>query len=219
MLISPRRSADGPYSAGYTFPPRAPIGTTAAVDPERKYETQTASKQLRCLLRKLHHQIFIVMSTTSEDLNYRSLSILVIYLLVCASLTGYIACSLYARQRYLRQHGAKREEHRYIPVFVALAALSLGATWYYMFSFFAYSYRDWACRTGSVGTAPLTARDIELWLRDTKLFQEAWGAVVESPWRFWWSEQIFLWTTGWSLFLGVSGKFKPHACYTIRSLL
>lgn len=148
------------------------------------------------------------MSTTSDGPFYRSLPILVGYLLVCASLTGYIVHSLYSRLRYLRQHGQKRAEHRYIPLFATLAILSLGATWYHMFSFFAYSYRDWACRTGFVESTPLTARDLELWLKDTKLFREAWGAVVESPWRFWWSEQIFLWTTGWSLFLGISGKLQ-----------
>ncbi|KAJ9193480.1 hypothetical protein DTO164E3_7879 [Paecilomyces variotii] len=152
------------------------------------------------------------MSTTSDGPFYRSLPILVGYLLVCASLTGYIVHSLYSRLRYLRQHGQKRAEHRYIPLFATLAILSLGATWYHMFSFFAYSYRDWACRTGFVESTPLTARDLELWLKDTKLFREAWGAVVESPWRFWWSEQIFLWTTGWSLFLGISGRRNqiPH---------
>ncbi|GAD98059.1 hypothetical protein AN4634.2 [Paecilomyces variotii No. 5] len=152
------------------------------------------------------------MSTTADDISYRSLPILGGYLSVCAGLAGYIVYSLYGRLRYLRQHGEKREEHRYIPLFAALAILSFGATWYHMFSFFAYSYRDWACRTGFLGSVSLTARDLELWLRDTKLFQEAWGAVVESPWRFWWSEQIFLWTVGWSLFLGISGRRNgiPH---------
>lgn len=155
------------------------------------------------------------MSTIPDNISYRSLPILGGYLSVCAGLTGYIVHSLYSRLRYLKQHGEKRAEHRYIPLFAALAILSLGATWYHMFSFFAYSYRDWVCRTGFLGSASLTAQDLELWLRDTKLFQEAWGAVVESPWRFWWSEQIFLWTVGWSLFLGISGKNKSYMPCTI----
>lgn len=47
---------------------------------------------------------------------------------------------------------------------------------------------------------------LELWLQNTKLFREAWETVIETPSRFWWSGQIFLWTTGWTLFLGVMGK-------------
>lgn len=93
-------------------------------------------------------------------------------------------------------------------MFTALAALSLGFTWCYMFSFFAYSYHDWACERGIVPDV-VDVRKLEMWLRDTKLFKEAWETVSETPQRFWWSGQIFLWTVGWSLFLGVMGKY----CY------
>lgn len=102
-----------------------------------------------------------------------------------------------------------------------------------MFAFFAHSYRAWAgsqqsqsqqlllaaaataasgsstsSDIGSVGSGAQSISTIfklEMWLRDAKLFREAWETVIESPARFWWSGQIFLWATGWGLFLGVMG--------------
>ena len=88
-----------------------------------------------------------------------------------------------------------------------------------MFALFAHSYRAWAgsqqaqsqqllLAAGGSGSGVLSISTIfklEMWLRDAKLFREAWETVIESPARFWWSGQIFLWATGWSLFLGVMG--------------
>ncbi|CAL5873943.1 uncharacterized protein PFLUO_LOCUS8228 [Penicillium psychrofluorescens] len=97
-----------------------------------------------------------------------------------------------------------------------------------MFAFFAHSYRTWAGSQqsqtqqlllaaaagsgggiGSVGSGVQSISTIfklEMWLRDAKLFREAWETVIESPARFWWSGQIFLWATGWSLFLGIMAR-------------
>lgn len=78
-----------------------------------------------------------------------------------------------------------------------------------MFACFAHSYRNWEQSVGTLNSQDLDASlmtRLELWLQNTKLFREAWETVIETPARFWWSGQIFLWTTGWSLFLGVMGK-------------
>jgi hypothetical protein len=88
-----------------------------------------------------------------------------------------------------------------IYLFSALAALSLGSTWFYMFSFFARSYRDWAA------VAVPNSLDLGGWLRDSALFKEAWGVAISSGERFWWTGQIFPFTTLWSFCLGVEGLF------------
>lgn len=104
--------------------------------------------------------------------------------------------------------------HSYGPqftIFITLSILSIVTTWYYMFAFFAHSYRSWEAgqsptQQALIEVAPLLAK-WEMWLRDSKLFREAWGSVFATPARTWWSGQIFLWTIGWSLFLGVMGLY------------
>ncbi|KAL2009055.1 hypothetical protein VTN00DRAFT_7249 [Thermoascus crustaceus] len=145
---------------------------------------------------------------TVEVDHYRSLPILITYLLIALMLTESIVRRLYRRYRYLKSQSQTEwlTRRRNVALFTLLAILSLGSTWYYMFSFFAYSYHDWACERGVLGGNGMDVRKLELWLRDTKLFKEAWETVSETPQRFWWSGQIFLWTVGWSLFLGVMGR-------------
>lgn len=73
-----------------------------------------------------------------------------------------------------------------------------------MVSFFMKSYEDW-----QASHVFMLSDDGELqlgeWLSDVKLFQDVWGAVVESPQRWWWSQQIFLATAAWSVFLAAEG--------------
>ncbi|KAJ5257078.1 hypothetical protein N7478_013182 [Penicillium angulare] len=89
-------------------------------------------------------------------------------------------------------------------------------TWFYMISLFFYSYDSWANSPDGLVylnlELPLLVR-IGLWLKKTYLFQEAWEAVSENPTRVWWSGQIFGWTIGWGLFLGIAGRRYriPHA--------
>ena len=149
--------------------------------------------------------------------------VLLSYLLLAFSITVYICRTLYYTQYGKRPalqpssnttqwNDVARSQVVPLLVFALLSALSLGSTWYYMFAFFAHSYGDWvACHKGIIDTSPgllnavyrLEFEKIELWLRDTELFEQAWNTVVETSQRFWWSEQIFFWTAGWSLFLGV----------------
>lgn len=164
---------------------------------------------------------------------YRSLPILLSYITVCATLSLHTCRTIHARYKTRQSRNdwsstaTTTNPRRHFRIFVTLAALSLAATWYYMFAFFAHSYRTWAGSQqsqtqqlllaaaagsgggiGSVGSGVQSISTIfklEMWLRDAKLFREAWETVIESPARFWWSGQIFLWATGWSLFLGIMG--------------
>ncbi|EPS33901.1 hypothetical protein PDE_08863 [Penicillium oxalicum 114-2] len=145
------------------------------------------------------------------DLGYRSLPILAGYLILAASLAAN-ACRII----YVRYHARRKQNdwdrshgHAQFLLFALLAALSLGATWYYMFAFFAHSYRNWAASQTLIDLADAQVNmltKLELWLQNAKLFREAWETVIETPARFWWSGQIFLWTTGWSVFLGVMAR-------------
>jgi hypothetical protein len=142
---------------------------------------------------------------------YRSLPILASYIILAAAL-ALNACRVIYRRYQARQKAndwtfPTRRTHFF--VFTALAALSLGATWYYMFAFFAHSYHNWEETRSTLdlqGAEVSTLFKLEMWLQKTKLFREAWETVIETPARFWWSGQIFLWTTGWSVFLGIMGK-------------
>jgi hypothetical protein len=160
---------------------------------------------------------------------YRSLPILLSYIALCATLSLHTCQTIHARYKTRQSRNdwsssttTTSNPRRHFRIFVSLAALSLAATWYYMFAFFAHSYRAWAgsqqslfqqlllaaAGSGSVGSgvqSTSTIFKLETWLRDAKLFREAWETVIESSARFWWSGQIFLWATGWSLFLGVMG--------------
>ena len=85
-------------------------------------------------------------------------------------------------------------------IFTVLAVLSLSSTWYYMFRFFEWSYNDWKL------TRP-AAQSLQLgsWLRDTKLFEQAWTAVLVNRARAWWSAQIIGFCVYWSVSLGWQG--------------
>ncbi|KAL3467167.1 hypothetical protein BJX64DRAFT_191872 [Aspergillus heterothallicus] len=149
--------------------------------------------------------------------HWRSVSLFVGYLstvtflsLVCIR----TICARYcARQR--NNDWAHPQRRGQFVLFSLLAAVSLGSTWYYMISLFFYSYNTWATSPEGVlyagSETPLVTR-MGLWLNKTYIFQEAWETVSETPERVWWSGQIFGWTIGWSLLLGITGRryHIPH---------
>lgn len=146
-------------------------------------------------------------------MEYRSLPILLVYLTTCASLTAFLASSIYQRAKSQSRHAFSRDSSarttaRTRFIFILLSLLSLYATWSYMLAFFAWSYRNWQLTSTNAPKPedPTNSfMNLELWLRDTKLFKQAWETVVETPARAWWSGQIFWFATGWSLLLGVLG--------------
>ncbi|KAH8648515.1 hypothetical protein BX600DRAFT_517896 [Xylariales sp. PMI_506] len=92
-------------------------------------------------------------------------------------------------------------------VFALLAAASLGTTQYHLFSFFAQSYREWEedQLAGAGAGAGAGALRLGSWLRDTKLFEQAWRSAMATESRFWWTQQIFCFAAGWSVLLGTEG--------------
>ncbi|KAF8477555.1 hypothetical protein BDZ91DRAFT_806831 [Kalaharituber pfeilii] len=87
-----------------------------------------------------------------------------------------------------------------IVTFSLLTLTALSLTWYHMFRLFNLSYTQWDQNAG-----PNIPRAIGYWLRDTKLFEEAYRSVVMTPERWWWSQQIFLVCFGWGVWLSYQG--------------
>ena len=58
------------------------------------------------------------------------------------------------------------------------------------------------------------------WLKHTGLFEQAWTIVCDGPLRWWWSEQLCLFTVGfWTVFLLTTGAYTPKLCRPMALLL
>lgn len=149
-----------------------------------------------------------------ETSNVGPIAILTSYLALAATLTYSIINSIATRhtQTAKSKPTNRKERKDVIALFSILAIGSLGITWFYMFSFFAQSYSDWALIQAArrfEGISGAGNIDLGSWLRDSKLFKEAWGVAMESRARWWWTQQIFSWTTFWSFWVGVEGMDLP----------
>lgn len=152
----------------------------------------------------------------NPPIHYRSILLFIGYLSLITSLALRCCRTIYsryqARQRNNDWANSQRRTHLFL--FLFLAAMSLGTTWYYMISLFIRTYDNWATSPQGYPYAteetPLITR-MGLWLYNTYIFQEAWETVSETPARVWWSGQIFGWTIGWSLFLAITGILPPIA--------
>ncbi|GAA5943141.1 uncharacterized protein JCM15063_005215 [Sporobolomyces koalae] len=87
--------------------------------------------------------------------------------------------------------------------FLALAVVSLTATWTYMGLYFQHSFREAAADRG-IASASFSTRE---WLNDVSLFKQAWGYVCDTAERYWWSEQLMYWTTGpLTILMSIEGR-------------
>ncbi|RPB20497.1 hypothetical protein L211DRAFT_829397 [Terfezia boudieri ATCC MYA-4762] len=138
--------------------------------------------------------------------NTKSISIFTSYFLAIVTCAFVIVRSILSSFRFCKRNGiSKSTKHNLCTqfvLFVILTALSFGFTWYNMLRFFHLSYTIW-----STTVTPLdTPHTIGNWLRDTKLFEEAYRIVVITPERWWWSQQIFLACFGWGVWVSYQGK-------------
>lgn len=162
------------------------------------------------LIGTMSHDKLTEEATDRTQPMVRSIPILGHYIFIAAALALNACQGIFKRYQTRQRHNdwASSRRRLHFWLFVVLATLSLGATWYYMFAFFAHSFRSWERTEKALSLHTkdfdLVSR-VEFWLQNAGLFREAWETVIETPVRFWWSGQIFLWTTGWSVFLGVMG--------------
>jgi len=148
---------------------------------------------------------------------FRALAIFASYLAACACLTGLICRNLYkqVQRRGDRHH---RSANSSIQAFSMLAVICLGITWYYMLSFFSLSYRVWVLQHGiSIPVTPQNLRNsiqwvaqlqLGAWLKDVKLFRDAWEVAMETPGRLFWAQPIFFVTAAWSFYVGHQGELS-----------
>lgn len=142
----------------------------------------------------------------------RSIGIFVIYNTTCL-LVAFRCVGIIVREwrrgqnsKPSQRDGARTRRH--MRLFGVAATLSILTTWYYMINFYIHSYQEWL----ALGTRVRYHEDeaslvlLSSWLRDTRLFEQAWAAVVETPTRLWWSQQIFGFCAGWSVLLGLQGE-------------
>ncbi|KAF7377817.1 hypothetical protein MSAN_00205200 [Mycena sanguinolenta] len=91
-------------------------------------------------------------------------------------------------------------------VFVALTVASFAHTWFYMFSFMAWSFTNYEQSKSTPSTGILIER-MSKWLLDTSLFEQAWASVCFGKVNWWWSQQLCLYTVGaWTIFLATTGR-------------
>ncbi|KAF8502611.1 hypothetical protein F5888DRAFT_1665492 [Russula emetica] len=88
----------------------------------------------------------------------------------------------------------------------SLALVSFVFTWYYMISFLWWSFVDYEQSVPGRSSGSTLVR-VANWLKDTALFEQAWTIVCDGPLRWWWSEQLCLFTVGfWTVFLLTTGR-------------
>ncbi|KAF8419371.1 hypothetical protein EV426DRAFT_293453 [Tirmania nivea] len=145
--------------------------------------------------------------------NIKSVSIFTSYFLAILACTFVIVTSILRPLGTRKWNGANRSTkhtlYSQLVLFVILSILSLSFTWYHMLRFFHLSYATWSTTVAS----PDTPRTIGYWLRDTKLFEEAYRIVVITPERWWWSQQIFLACFGWGIWISYQGHGRKLAAY------
>jgi hypothetical protein len=78
-----------------------------------------------------------------------------------------------------------------------------------MISFLWWSFVDYEQSAPGRSSGSTLVR-VASWLNDTALFEQAWTIVCDGPLRWWWSEQLCLFTVGfWTIFLLTTGAYIP----------
>ncbi|KAF7303690.1 hypothetical protein MIND_00598400 [Mycena indigotica] len=91
-------------------------------------------------------------------------------------------------------------------MFGGLTVCSFAHTWFYMFKFMAWSFRDFEASNIVHPDTPIIVR-ISRWLLNTSLFEQAWARVCFGKVNWWWSQQLCLYTVGgWTVFLAIEGQ-------------
>ena len=139
----------------------------------------------------------------------RSLGIFIAYNTTCTLVA--LRCIAIITNEWRKSHGRPSSsarasiQHR-MRLFGVFAVLSVASTWYYMIAFYFRSYRDWDESQRQDFLPQAAIGKMASWLEGTRLFEQAWAAVVETEPRLWWSSQIFSFCAGWSVLLGIEGE-------------
>ncbi|KAJ3740247.1 hypothetical protein DFH05DRAFT_1511000 [Lentinula detonsa] len=130
-----------------------------------------------------------------------ALAVFASYFAIIAVLLGTLLENL-LRQYVLQKDSPKRKR---AAMFTLLAIGSFIHTWYYMFRFMEWSFKDYESKIEDINGAFLDR--LSLWLINTALFEQAWYTVCSEPINWWFSEQLCSYTVGaWTIFIFVEAK-------------
>ncbi|KAF9069980.1 hypothetical protein BDP27DRAFT_1221589 [Rhodocollybia butyracea] len=102
-------------------------------------------------------------------------------------------------------------------LFIFLATSAFAHTWYYMFRFMEWSFKDYESKGE---TRDFLMERINNWLVHTALFEQAWYTVCSTYFRWWLSEQLCSYTVGaWTLFVFVEGRRRQISHVWLYMLL
>ncbi|KAF2431146.1 hypothetical protein EJ08DRAFT_611411 [Tothia fuscella] len=161
------------------------------------------------------------MAFSGDDTNIRPLAIFTSYMLLALALTTLLTRTIYLKSisssKFTSSLKSSQSATKTTPIyksilFTTLAICSLATTWFYMFSFFVWSYRDWYQNQDVKFIRVDEGVQLGKWLSVTGLFKQAWWEACKTPERFWWTQQIFGWGGLGSLIVGWEGKRRgiPH---------
>lgn len=144
---------------------------------------------------------------------YLPLSATISHLTLAVALTALVGRGLHrsylslSPAQSIRARLANRE--RLVPVFSALAALSLVLATRSTAQYASLSYSRWADERGIglEGWFPyLTGGNLTRWLYDVPVYKDTLEIVAEKARRFWWGQQADLGMVSWSLLLSIEGN-------------
>ncbi|KAE9395724.1 hypothetical protein BT96DRAFT_997419 [Gymnopus androsaceus JB14] len=123
------------------------------------------------------------------------------YFLIIITLFGIVLNEL------LQKYGLHRDSfsRKRATLFAFLAVVSFAHTWYYMFRFMEWSFRDYESKVGAYDGSFIER--LGNWLVGTALFEQAWRTVCYGASNWWWSQQLCSYTVGsWTIFIFVEGN-------------
>ncbi|KAJ4469243.1 hypothetical protein J3R30DRAFT_3552055 [Lentinula aciculospora] len=124
------------------------------------------------------------------------------YFVIIAILFGTLFKSLLRKYALQKDYSSRKRAI----IFSLLATGSFIHTWYYMFRFMEWSFKNYEFQVEASTNGPFIGR-LSKWLANTALFEQAWLAVCSGPIKWWLSEQLCSYTVGaWTIFIFVEGK-------------
>jgi hypothetical protein len=139
---------------------------------------------------------------------------LVLALLIAITRFFFLAHSALPPAAHTR--GRHALEHRHLPVFLALALVSLFVAVFLKSSWRVASYREWIqdnnivvpntlWEAGYANVLGDPALPLGLWWKDAKIPTRYFYSILASPASFWATSQLLAATVVWSVFVGIEG--------------
>lgn len=165
--------------------------------------------------------------------NLRPLAIFAAWASTIFALTGLVGSFIYRGDASLPPSQATRHREsrrwKHIQIFGILAALSCLVAFYFEADCLILSYKVWALERGEQLPTALWGEHgifgddentVELqlgrWAHDTFPMVELYDIVFEKSRRAWWSQQLLLGATAWSVFMSIEGSQLPDISYIVN---